>query len=311
MFLLKRSARSCLLLPVLALAATSVTYCQDLEKATSCQLKSDPASYNHKLVKVTGFISHGFEDFTLFDPTCPSWPDVWLEYGGKVASGTMYCCGVTNSRGRSHELEVEKIAIPLVDNQPFRTFDKLIQRGPDSVLHATIVGRFFAGSDGHAPPGHSLGGYGHMGCCSLLAIQQVLSVDAQDQTGLDYRAYADESRIDSARCGYRELTPASLYSDSIEAQRGAESGQRDWAFDDPQRVARDSLARLLKIDELSIHGIRQIRAAQGRLVYEWKPSKKHISYVIVVSRPYWLSFYSEDPKKVAWVVIAALELPCG
>ena len=41
---------------------------------TICQLKSDPAAYNHKLVEVTGFVSHAFEDFTVFDPTCPSWP---------------------------------------------------------------------------------------------------------------------------------------------------------------------------------------------------------------------------------------------
>lgn len=308
MLLVTLTARLSLLL-ALALTATSVAHCQYPDKATPCQLKSDPGSYNHKLVEVTGFVSHGFEDFTLFDPTCPSWPDVWLEYGGRVASGTMYCCGATDSRVRPQELKVEKIAIPLADNEPFRTFDKLVQRGPDSVLHATIVGRFFAGSD--VTPGNSLRGYGHMGCCSLLAIQQVLSVDAQDQAGLDYRACPDESRIDNARCSYRRLIPTSAYSDLMEAQKVAESSQRDWAINDPQRVARDSLAGLLKIDELSIQRIKQIGAAQGRFVYEWKPSKKNISYVIVVSRPYWLSFYSKDSKKVAWVAIAAWELACG
>jgi hypothetical protein len=59
------------------------------DSATVCQLKSDPPAYNHKLVEVTGFVSHDFEDFTLFDPTCPSWPAVWLEYGGKEKSGTI------------------------------------------------------------------------------------------------------------------------------------------------------------------------------------------------------------------------------
>lgn len=37
------------------------------EKLTACQLKNDPAAYNHKLVEVTGFVSHDFEDFTIFD----------------------------------------------------------------------------------------------------------------------------------------------------------------------------------------------------------------------------------------------------
>jgi hypothetical protein len=256
-------------------------------------------------------VSHGFEDFTLFDPTCPTWPDIWLEYGGTVASGTMYCCGVTSNRGRPQDLEVEKTVVPLVDNESFRAFDKLIQRSPDSVLHATIIGRFFAGSDDHAPPGNSLRGYGHMGCCSLLAIQQVLSVDSQDRADLDYRAYPDEPRADKTGCGYRGLIPTSPYTDSMGAQKDAENERHNWAFDEPQRVARDSLARLLKIDEMSIQGMKKICAAQGRFVYKWRPSRKRVSYVISVSRPYWLSFYSKDPKKVAWVVIAAWELPCG
>jgi hypothetical protein len=38
-------------------------------------------------------------------------------------------------------------------------------------------------------------------------------------------------------------------------------------------------------------------------------SKKE-SYMIVVSRPYWLSFYSKDTKKVAWVVVGAYESSC-
>jgi hypothetical protein len=55
-------------------------------KISLCKLKSDPATYNHKLVEVTGFVSQGFEDFTLFDPACESWPAVWLEFGGTVKS---------------------------------------------------------------------------------------------------------------------------------------------------------------------------------------------------------------------------------
>jgi hypothetical protein len=57
-----------------------------------------PPAYNQKLVEVTAFVAHALEDFTLFDPTCSSWPGVWLEYGGKAESETMYCCGVTADR---------------------------------------------------------------------------------------------------------------------------------------------------------------------------------------------------------------------
>jgi len=99
-----------LVLGALASAQTPVPGVAAVEEqpatVTICQLKSAPAAYNHKLVEVTGFVSHAFEDFTVFDPTCPSWPGVWLEYGGKAKSGTMYCCGVTADRHRPKELKV-------------------------------------------------------------------------------------------------------------------------------------------------------------------------------------------------------------
>jgi hypothetical protein len=306
-----RSSGSTLALAVFVLAISAVGQCQEPEKASPCQLKNDPAAYNQKLIEVTGFVSHGFEDFTLLDPSCPSWPAIWLEYGGTVKSGTMYCCGVTADRSRPKQLEVEKIPIPLVGDERFREFDRLIQRRPDSVVHATIVGRFFAGRQVRYPRGTSWGGYGHMGCCSLLAIEQVVSIDPQDREDLDYGASPDEPRVDKVGCGYRFLVPIEPYSGSIQAQQTAEAGQRDWAFDDPQRVASDSLARLLKIDESSIKRLKQTRQAQGRFVYEWNPPGENVSYMIVVSRPYWLSYYSKEAKRVAWIVLAAYESSCG
>src|ERR1035438_6922393 len=81
--------------------------CEEPEKVSACQIKGDPPAYNHKLVEVEAFLSQGFEDFTLFDPTCPNYPDIWLEYGGTARSGTMYCCGGSNERHRSQELVVE------------------------------------------------------------------------------------------------------------------------------------------------------------------------------------------------------------
>lgn len=281
------------------------------EKVTLCRLKNDPAAYNHKLIEVTGFISHGFEDFTLFDPSCSSRFDVWLEYGGTAASGTMYCCGVTAERRRPKQLVVEGIPIPLIDDEQFREFDKLLQRRPDSVVRATIVGRFFSGEQVKYPAGTFWGGYGHMGCCSLLAIQQVISVDTQARGDLDYGASADQPDIGKAGCGYKILTPIGPDKDLIDAQRTAEAGQRDWSFSDPRRVASDALARFLNLDEKAVTGLRETRKPPGRVVYQWRPKAKGASYMVVVSRPYWLSFYARDPQRVAWVVIAAYESSCG
>jgi hypothetical protein len=285
------------------------------ESVTVCQLKEDPAAYNHKLVKVTGFVSHDFEDFTLYDPACPAWPAVWLEYGGTSKSGTMYCCGVTADRTRPKELVVENITVPLTDDGQFREFDKLIQppfrSGKfGSIVHAALIGRFFSGRQIRYPKATFWGGYGHMGCCSLLAIQGVISVDPQDRDDLDYGASADQPDIDKTGCGYRDLTPLDPTEDLIKAQQQADLGERDWAFGDPQRVATDALARFAPVDEQRVAGLKQKRKAQGRIVYEWRPRKSGETYMVVVSRPYMLTFYARDPKRVAWVVIAAYQSSC-
>lgn len=276
-------------------------------KVTLCQLENDPEAYNHKLIQVTAFVSHGFEDFGLFDPTCSSWSSVWLEYGGNVKSGTMYCCGVTADRKRPNQLVVESIPIPLIDDRVFREFDRLINRFQHSVAHGTIVGRFFAGEKLKYAAKAGWGGYGHLGCCSLLAIQQVLSVDPQDRDDLDYGA-PDQPDI-TGGCNYRLLDVLS-FAELIEAQHQAELGKREWSFSDPRRVATETLARLLNIDEKSITGIRQTRKLQGQIVYKWRLKTKPASYVIVVSRPYSLSFYASGTKRVAWVVTAGYELSC-
>jgi len=84
-------------------------YSRESVEVTVCELKGKPGDFNQKLVEVTGLVSHGFEDFGLFDPACPEWPYVWLEYEGTKKSGTIYCCGVSADRSRPKELTVEGI----------------------------------------------------------------------------------------------------------------------------------------------------------------------------------------------------------
>jgi hypothetical protein len=307
----KRSSISVALCVSAALFST-VARCEVPEKISLCQLKQTPGAYNHKLIQVTDFVSHGFEDFTLFDPSCPDWPAVWLEYGGTSKSGTMYCCGVSGDQNRRpKELEVEKITVPLVEDGFFLEFDKSIHRAPDSIVHATIVGRFFAGKETRSSSGSWWRGYGHMGCCSLLAIQQILSIDPQDRDDLDYSASPDQPRMGKAGCGYRFLLPLMPYSDALHSQGLAEGVGREWVFEDPRRVAAESLSLVLREELTSIGELSQTRTAQGRVVYEWNPPNKNMSYMVVVSRPYWLSFYLRDVNKVAWVAIAAYECSCG
>jgi hypothetical protein len=278
-------------------------------KISLCRLKSDPKTYNHKLVEVTGFVSHGFEDFTLFDPACEKWPDVWLEYGGTAKSGTMYCCGVTSERTRPQPLVVDGVTIELVQDERFKQFDKLISNGRDSMVHATIAGRFFSGEPVNNDV-KSFGGYGHMGCCTLLAIQQIVSVDPRESSELDYGTWADQPNLERGGCGYEILNEISNRSVLIKAQERADLGQEEWAFSDPRRVASEELARLLKLSDTSTIELTQTGRRQGRLIYWWRPRGKREHYMVVVSRPYMLSFYAKDSKRVAWVMIGAFKTSC-
>jgi hypothetical protein len=301
-------------LSLFVLCMDTFAICEEPVKATVCQLKNDPRAYSHKLVEVTGLVSHGFEDFTIFDPNCASWPRVWLEYGGTLKSGTMYCCGVSDDRHRPLELKVENVPVPLVADQPFKDFDKIIQppyrQGQDGVVvHATLVGRFFAGRLIHYPKASEWGGYGHMGCCTLLAIQEVKNTDVENRTDLDYGEANEQPDIDKPGCGFRFLLPLEQSVALMRLQQEAEKGTRDWSFNDPARVATDTLSHLTNLSP-SLH-MMQTHESQGHKVYEWKDANSSKSYMVVVSRPYWLSFYSRDPARVAWVAAAAYEASCG
>lgn len=300
---------------VLLVCGVTSARCEEPTKVTLCQLKHDPPAYNHKMVEVTGFVSHASEDFSLFDPDCPTWPGIWLEYGGTMNSGTVRCCRETPNRQRAQPLTVEDIPIPLLINQQFDDFDRAIQppfRSPQNsaVEHATLVGRFFAGELIKYPTGSEWSGYGHMGCCTLLAVQEIKDPDTKWRSDLAYIAPADFP--DTAEPGSCQRSfPIQRTAAQSESQKQAESGARDWAFDDPRRVALDALVEISKMDRSAADALKQTQESQGRKVFEWKVPKKSASYMIVVSRPYWLSFYAHDPNRVAWVVTAAYESSCG
>jgi hypothetical protein len=146
-----------------------------VEKVSTCALQADPAGHNHKLVEVRGIVSHRFENFTLSETSCGHDLGIWLEYGGRVDSETVYCCGVRTPR--TGALVVEGIRTRLIDDVLFRRFDARVRTHGDVRFRAHLIGRFFAGVRQHTPEGEIWGGYGHLGCCSLLVIQQVLMVE--------------------------------------------------------------------------------------------------------------------------------------
>ena len=153
-----------------SLCSVSPAVCQEQPlKVTTCQLQTDPAVYDHKLVEVMAFISHDAQGLTLLDLTCPAWPAVWLDYTAPKNKDSK-ADAVT-------EYKVEGTTTSLQANQQFRSLDALLHAGSQQSASpkATLVGRFFAkrlaDHDGKAV----WGGYGNQGCCTLLALQQVKS----------------------------------------------------------------------------------------------------------------------------------------
>ncbi len=311
--MISKSTKLCWVL-VIGLFVSGAGWCQKPVEVTPCQLKTDPPTYDHKIVRVTGFVSHGFEDFTLFDPRSPSWTGVWLEYGGKTGSLTVYLgCGKTQ-RTRPKELQIEGIVVPLTLNKQFEEFDKAIQPAFHSgqqgaILRATLVGRFFAGKRVELLKGTSWGSFGHMSCCTLLAIQEVETLDTENHPTLDYGSSLNQPELDKADCSFGELLSVDQ-SALLAWQREVDDGKHSWATDDPKRVAFDALSHAGHVNMLSMKNLKLSKEVQGRKVYLYQPDSSRLSYIVVVSRPYWLSFYAHDANRVPWAAIAAYESNC-
>lgn len=156
-------------------------------RASLCDVKAHPENFLRKLVEVTATASHGFEDSMIEDSHC-AWPQggpgVWMEYGGKRSTSTMYCCGFSPKSTRSDTLVVEGMPLELVDDDRFREFDKRLHLKPSKGqsskdVRATLRGRIFGRYEGISgiKQGLAWRGYGHMSCCMLFVVTQVVSID--------------------------------------------------------------------------------------------------------------------------------------
>jgi hypothetical protein len=264
------------------------------------------------VVRLTGFVTHGFEDFQIAEPTCPTQGfSIWLTYGGKAESNTMYCCPGEAARGtRPEPLKVEGEQILLVDDQTFEHFTDLLKKEPDTTVRATVIGRFFSGEKVPVDGSTFWRGFGHMGCCSLLVIQRVESFEPHTRSDVDYTAEAGWYEGEGCKWGSeRNLKHVSVANwngaaqTAVAEQQKAE-GEQVWAFTDPQRVAIESLRSLYP----GLRPVlRTVKKTPARYVFQWRNGKK--STVIVVTRPYWLSFYATSGS-VAWVSTMIKEAEC-
>jgi hypothetical protein len=140
---------------------------------TVCDLKNDPAKYNHKRVKLSGNFFRGFEVSSLYDPTCKSNQMIWVE------SADAMNLNLREELVGVEGLEVEGMNLrPLSEDTIFTKYDELLADGQD--VKATVVGTFFSGKKTQfpgEPPRTFYTGYGHMGASSLFIVQEVLSAE--------------------------------------------------------------------------------------------------------------------------------------
>jgi hypothetical protein len=267
-------------------------------------LTANPDKYDRRYVEVSAFISHGFEDFTLFDPLGSDDTRVWGEYGGRVGSNTTYCCDVTAESDRQHALTIDGITTRLVKDRRFRKFDRIIRSDAEVVVHATLRGYFLAGDEAILPGGKRRIGYGHFGLYSLFVIEQVVALNHSELKDLDYRVTADAPDSDASDCF--SDGPRVDFEQAVEAQRAAESGVRAWSFTSPEKLV---VAQLTSDMGHPVRIVRVIRRSEGRVVYEVAKLGTSERYWATVSRPHWLSFFAKDPYRVAWTLLGTTS--CG
>jgi hypothetical protein len=281
-------------------------------EVTYCELSRNPIAFNHELVRVTTFVTHGFENFLLADPTCPTQGfSVWVMYGGTTESGTVYCCPGEGTRSaRRKTLAVEGVQIPLVKDVKFQQFTQLLDKEGDSTVRITAVGRFFSGEKETIDGVTSWTGAGHMGCCSLLVIQRIVAFEPHASGDLDYSAEAGSSEnadSDSGCFQYRRRVFISYpeAAKAIEEQKSADSGEATWRFSDPEHVAIESLRSFYPSQ---VPDLLNVKKTSARRVFRWKNGDKEV--VVVVIRPYWLSFYAASTP-VAWIATTVKEVGCS
>jgi len=176
-------------LSIILLPLSALSHAQSAQKVSPCDLVKDPQKYSGQWVEVRGTINQFFEDFSLGTGDCGGrlLRGIWLMYG---ADENTPVASTANDHDRKpgSVLKVSGIPVPLVRDASLDLLQRRLNARrrtmPDGSpcydqcpfyrVDATITGLFMAAVDDE----HSFSGYGHMGCCHLLAIRQVAEVDA-------------------------------------------------------------------------------------------------------------------------------------
>jgi hypothetical protein len=306
--MLRSAIAGCLLM----LIASAAAFGQDEKPliVSICELQKHPDAYNQKLVQIQGTVSHEFEDFSIHDARCPDIRNgPWLMYGGDVPDDVTYCC---NGAGNKNRVEIEEIEVPLKKDQVLARFRRLLnsyridkkakvhyaQTDPTFSVTATLMGRFFAGRNpGKAGFGR---GFGHLGCCTLLVIEQVLSIDR----------VASNLKPGEWNCstnGWHENRGADALA---AAQKQIAESPEKWRMKDPRRVAAEALSRFLNgsSNALVFQGCKSKHLTypdkkndQYLTRCNWISNSSSDSYTVEAMKYYFLKRPSNTWKNIAWI----------
>ena len=166
----------------LFLVATTLRAREAPAEISVCNLAADPKSFDGKTIRVHGTLNVNFEDFTVAIENCGTQQQIWLAFGGDVP-GIVASMVNDNFRKPGVDLKVNGVSYAITKNENFRKLYALIvaRHGdkPSYRVTATLTGAFLAGEERKPTNGKSdFGGYGHLGCCSLLVITQVSDVES-------------------------------------------------------------------------------------------------------------------------------------
>ena len=191
-----------LLVPSFA-AAQAASQSEDPIETAVCELSDHPSQFDGELIQVRGYVTRGFEDFTFHDSPSPfasfCKARIWLEAGGDGKGPRNYMV-VDTARlynpVAEWQMQSRIDSVRLIKDQTYsETMEKLAafrSAQPDGGgctglwlcalyrVQVTITGRFFrAHNQGWHNGQYFSGGYGHLGCCHMLVIQQVTGLNAE------------------------------------------------------------------------------------------------------------------------------------
>ena len=300
---------------------------------TVCQLRSSPAEFDHKQIRVNAYLSLGFEEAGMHDPSCPENSstngqssnhderDFWVEFANEA------------------EHEGVKGFLPLVEDEKLQQFNDVLNQRDGQMRRAVLIGTFYqAKPPQDSEPGEIsfISGYGHMGCCHLFVVSQVESVETRYSSDLDYSPYWSTS--EPRWCYSHETYGIPTYADIRSWQRAANNGADLWRLDDPMKVAEEQLEALrfgrfkntgwldseagipedpggaryflAPPDNRPTETLVEASSQSFRKTYEFIAFDRRSRLIIVVARPYWMEELAGSASKVIWVPVASAKVSC-